>query len=403
MSRSMSTFARTLAAAWSLAALTMTAAQAQTSALSRFTRTVNAAIPGHNTERLTGQTPEQCAAACIDASRATWCRSIDYHKTLRQCDLSDKRASEVGGLKNDYAGHPYDHYALNADLGVPNPIGGPQGRKHVLIIGIDGLRGDALFCNGCAATPSLLALAQGGAYHRNVLAGGSQDTFSGPGWATLFTGYWAAEHGMPSNDLGKVLLRPHVLDRLKTQWLTATVAVVGDWENITRNLKPARADFVAANGAKNSQEATDAVKHWLSWRHAPTAIFYYLHNPDIHLPSYEPLNAFYQGKISGEDRQIGQVLTALKARPNFANEEWLVAVVSDHGGIGSGHGGQSAGERNTILILNNTYGQSGKTAYCKGDLTSTPMPQIDALTPHVLDFFKMSNPTAGRKSAACGS
>ncbi len=400
MSRLMRTYGRAMMAAAALAALP--AAQAQTWALSKFTRTLNAAIAGHNTERLTSVTTEQCANACIDASRAPWCRSFDYYKNSQQCDLSDKRASDVGGLTTNYPGDPYDHYSLMSSEGVPNPIAGPQGRKHLLIIGIDGLRGDALFCSGCATTPSLAALANGGAYHRNVLAGGPQATSSGPGWSTLFTGYWAADHGVSNNDLTKTLLKPHVLDRLKVQWPTATVAVVGDWENITRNLKPAQADFTVANSAKNSQQATDTVKNWLSWRHAPTAIFYYLHNPDIHLPSYEPLNAFYQSKIIGEDGQIGQVLAALTARPNFVNEEWLVAVVSDHGGIGSGHGGQSASERNTILILNNTYGQSGKRAYCRGELTATSMLQVDALTPHVLDFLGLSNPTIGRKSTACG-
>jgi type II secretory pathway pseudopilin PulG len=405
MRRFKTIFRRAIATAGAVAALAVLAppAQAQATALSQFTRTINAAISGHNTEHLTAVTPEQCAAACTDASRASWCRTFDYDKTTSQCDLSSKRASEVGGLKTDFPGNPYDHYALIAGEGIPNPIAGPQGRKHVLIIGIDGMRGDALFCNGCASTPSLAALAQGGAVHHNVLAGGPQSTLSGPGWTTQFTGYWAADHGVTDNSTSRVMLKPHVLDRLKTNWPTATVAVVADWPNLTGNLKPAQANFLVKNAHKNSQQATDTVKDWLSWTHAPTAIFYYLHNVDIHAASWDPLNAFYQGKIVGEDGQIGQVLTALTARPNFANEEWLIAVVSDHGGQLSTHGGQRAGDRDTILILNNTYGQSGKTTYCRGDLTGTPMLQVDALTPHVLNFLGLPNPTTGRKSAACGN
>ncbi len=73
-----------------------------------FTRTANAAISGYNNEHLTGVMPAQCAQAC---EARGWCKSFDYYKSTRECDLS---ASEVGGLKTDYAGHPYDHYAYTS-------------------------------------------------------------------------------------------------------------------------------------------------------------------------------------------------------------------------------------------------------------------------------------------------
>lgn len=385
------------------AALALATAAAGATALASFNRTPDAAISGHNVEHLNPATPEQCAAACLAATRAGWCRSFDYYKTQQRCDLSDKRASDVGGLKTDYAGNPYDHYSLIAGEGVPSPI---PGNKHVLLIGIDGLRGDAVLCNGCAATPGLAALAAGGAFHGNALAGGTQATVSGPGWATVFTGFWSDRHGIASNDATQRLAKPHVFDLIKQAYPGATTAVVADWVNLTTNLRPAQADFVVANGAKNSQQATDQVKAWLAWKNPPTAIFYYLHNVDIHAPSYDPFNAYYQGKIAAEDAQIRQVLAALAARPTYANEEWLVVVASDHGGLGSGHGGQSAGERASVLILNNSYLNPTKTPYCRGNFTATAMTQADGATPHILDFLGLPNAgagaTAGRKLAACG-
>lgn len=364
-----------------------------------FSRVANAAISGHNVEQLQNVQPKDCASACSETSRSSWCKSFDYYKAQQKCDLSDKRASDVGGLKNNYSGNPYDHYFLVAGEGIANPL---PGNKHVLFIGIDGLRGDALFCAGCASTPALQVLADGGAFHRNVLAGGPQDTVSGPGWATAFTGFWADAHGVTSNDANLPMLRPHVFDLIKQNYPTATVGVVGDWFNITHNLKPVGADFVVANSAKNSQQATDTVKGWLTWKNPPTAIFYYLHNVDIHAASYAPLNANYQSKIRGEDQQIQQVLDALAARPGYADEEWLIVVASDHGGLNSGHGGQSAGERATILILNNSYQNPGKYPYCVGDMSATAMLQIDGATPHILDFLGLANATAGHKNPLCG-
>lgn len=67
----------------------------------------NAAISGHNTKHLTNATVQDCMEACDNNS---WCKSFDYYKSVQACDLSDKKASEAGGLKTDYSGNPYDHY-----------------------------------------------------------------------------------------------------------------------------------------------------------------------------------------------------------------------------------------------------------------------------------------------------
>ncbi len=80
--------------------------------LTLFERTANAAILGHNIELLTGVSPAACAEACTDVSRRDWCVSFDYIKESNACDLSSKRAEDVGGLKTNYAGNPYDHYSL---------------------------------------------------------------------------------------------------------------------------------------------------------------------------------------------------------------------------------------------------------------------------------------------------
>jgi len=68
----------------------------------------NAAISGYNSVHLTGQTVASCQDAC---SGYSWCQSFDWYKYSNECDLSDKSASDVGGLKTDYDGNPYDHYA----------------------------------------------------------------------------------------------------------------------------------------------------------------------------------------------------------------------------------------------------------------------------------------------------
>jgi len=74
--------------------------------------TANAAIYGHNNVHLNDVTIEQCKDSCCANPQ---CKSFDYSKQSSDCDLSYSSASDVGGLKTNYAGNPYDHYALDRE------------------------------------------------------------------------------------------------------------------------------------------------------------------------------------------------------------------------------------------------------------------------------------------------
>ncbi|MFW5837744.1 MAG: PAN domain-containing protein [Desulfovibrionaceae bacterium] len=80
---------------------------AGTSFSGEYRKHSNAAISGHNVEHLTGVSVHDCMRAC---SSRSWCKSFDYFKNQAKCDLSDKHQQEVGGLKTNYSGNPYDHY-----------------------------------------------------------------------------------------------------------------------------------------------------------------------------------------------------------------------------------------------------------------------------------------------------
>ena len=58
----------------------------------------------------------------------------------------------------------------------------------------------------------------------------------------------------------------------------------------------------------------------------------------------------YISAIEGVDALIGDVLSALESRDNYAAENWGIIVTTDHGGIGFGHGGNSIDEQNVFFI-----------------------------------------------------
>ena len=74
----------------------------------------------------------------------------------------------------------------------------PKGR--VLVIGIDGVRPDAL---QIADTPAIDELITAGAFTKNTKILGDRyrdnETISGPGWSSFLTGVWADKHGVNDN------------------------------------------------------------------------------------------------------------------------------------------------------------------------------------------------------------
>jgi len=72
-----------------------------------YRRFPNAAISGHNSKHLSGVSVNDCMITC---DQTAWCKSFDYYTKSHKCDLSKKNAYDVGGLKTNYPGNPYDHY-----------------------------------------------------------------------------------------------------------------------------------------------------------------------------------------------------------------------------------------------------------------------------------------------------
>jgi predicted AlkP superfamily pyrophosphatase or phosphodiesterase len=91
--------------------------------------------------------------------------------------------------------------------------------------------------------------------------------------------------------------------------------------------------------------------------------------------AFTPDSTLYLNAISHVDSHIGELLRAMRARPQFADEDWLILLTTDHGGRGTSHGGDSDDERNIWLI-----------AHCstlsKERLTTAPMGQ-DELVPMI--------------------
>jgi predicted AlkP superfamily pyrophosphatase or phosphodiesterase len=230
---------------------------------------------------------------------------------------------------------------------------------HVLIVGVDGVRPDAL---QVAATPHFDSLVSDGAVSWDAFAGGQADpehpshqlTSSGPGWSSILTGTWVDGHGVVDNGFADNTLgeHPHLFVRIRGAQPEAQLESVVHWTPIHEHLLrpfPDAASFV--HDASSDAEVADVAVTRLG-ASDPDVLF--LHFDDVdhagHAHGYATDVPEYLASIATVDALLGQVLAALRARPTYADENWLVLATTDHGGLGTGHGGQSADER-TIWIV----------------------------------------------------
>lgn len=220
--------------------------------------------------------------------------------------------------------------------------------KKVLFLGIDGCRFDAL---EAANTPHLDSLISAGtlAVGTHILAARETpgDTVSGPGWSNLLCGVWPDKHGVVDNSFRGSNYKeyPHFFARLKEVRPAAKTASFDTWGPILKNIvSGADVGRHFPEGKENctlgDREATTACVAYLKEQN-PDVVMLYLGDVDEtgHRKGFHPKVPEYVRAIEIVDGYIGEVLAAIQARPHVQEEDWLVLVGTDHGGIGLGHGG----------------------------------------------------------------
>jgi arylsulfatase A-like enzyme len=230
--------------------------------------------------------------------------------------------------------------------------------RKVLVIGIDGVRPDVL---AEVETPHLDRLAAAGTFSDRAQTG--RPTVSGPGWSSLLTGVWPSKHGVTNNEFnGKRYGQyPDFLTRIEQVQPELNTFAAVDW-------LPIAADTAGGPIISNAIDAKRIFDGYvLTWaggdsavvdvsvthlRDAdPDAAFVYLGNPDEVSHETGSIGTPYREAIALSDRHVGMLLDAIRERPSFDQEDWLIIVSTDHGRrADGGHGGDSA-EESTIFYI----------------------------------------------------
>jgi len=260
-----------------------------------------------------------------------------------------------------------------------------QKTQKVLIIGIDGVRPDAL---AAANTPNMDALIAEGFYSPH--AQNSDVTYSGPGWSAMVTGVWSNKHGVTNNAFtgSNYENYPHFFKYIEDYDPNLHTVSICHWSPINLFIANAHADFTS-NPSSDAEVANQAANYLTA--NNPDVIF--LHFDDVdgagHGTGFSPNNPNYINTIELTDTHVGTVLQALYARPTYDDENWLILSSTDHGGIGTSHGGTTV-EEETIFFLAKGEGIENELLLADSTVTVLPAPE------NCLDYnheLQMSNGT----------
>ena len=256
---------------------------------------------------------------------------------------------------------------------------------HILIIGIDGLGAHGV--KMAKDIPNLNYLMQNGVSSLEVKT--ILPSVSGPAWTTIFTGTTPERHGVGGNDGSKEARNPVFMNDEKYHTFPT---IFGE---IRKNLPQAvigafyhwgtTGDFIEEGVCDVSLKGEDEINttnlacQFIKEKQ-PNLTFVQLDHQDGVGHGYGYRSSEYIQSVERTDSIIGIYLNTLKEAGLY--DETIIFIVSDHGGINKGHGGNHPDEMTVPLVI---YGENIK----KGYQIEKPTFNYD-IAPTVLSFFGLT-------------
>ncbi len=277
--------------------------------------------------------------------------------TIYECSVEDAISQA------DLCGIIKDHFdAL--------PSGGKLYKK-CIVIGYDGARADAIDFradNGAVnflANQGMCKLSYAGG--ANVPLPNIQQTSTAPGWCSILTGELGLKtgvlgNGMPMNEGYESLVTSLITSGRadKTSFLTSWGGHFVDEDSTYHaEMLAAQSKGLNANYAclADDQAVVNGALSEVLDPNGSDFIFAILEGCDHngHTTGFSYFNPDYQNAFTQCDEDAMLIIDNIMNRANYNLEDWLIIVTSDHGGIGTGHGGASIQERLTFVVANKEF------------------------------------------------
>lgn len=260
--------------------------------------------------------------------------------------------------------------------GAPADIPAGSNSKKVLILDLDGVRLDKL---REATTPNLDALAAEGLFGPTMTHGTDlAPTVSGPLHSNVLTGVWPNKHRVTDNDIVPNDLAgfPDLLTRLGSIRPDLSTFAVGDWPPLLKLVintpKVKTLHPYTDAGSKSSALRTLAwAREALTLQDPDVGYVYFIH-ADAVGHAVGGAASEYRTAIEELDDWVGMLVEAVRERPMYGEEDWLIIVTTDHGHLDAGgHGGDEPEVRQIWTLLHGAGLKPGVSEARMVDLAPT--------------------------------
>ncbi|MED5375595.1 MAG: alkaline phosphatase family protein, partial [Candidatus Thermoplasmatota archaeon] len=223
----------------------------------------------------------------------------------------------------------------------------------VLIIGIDGVRGDVANIVSSEDNSAFGRMQQEGAWTYSSDVG--PISVSGPSWSSMLTGVWCDRHGVFDNgfDNHKLDSNPDIFELIEAHDSSLDTTSLVYWEPIDSTI----IGKDVADSQERFEEDEDLhvrAVEILQDDSSLDVLFVAYDDPDYagHRHGFSPLSEEYVDAVKLADQRAFELLEILDDRDPF--EEWLVIITSDHGGGGAfefSHSPSTEIDRTTLMMV----------------------------------------------------
>ena len=258
--------------------------------------------------------------------------------------------------------------------------------ERVFVIAFDGW---GSYCMDSVAMPNTRALMEAGTYtlhKRTVLP-----SDSAPNWASMFAGAPNEFHGWSNNGSGPDVVPvyanengvfPTIFSILREQVPEAEIGCIFEWGGIRPLIDEKAHDYCVKEKQENlTPLAVEYIK-----AKKPDFLTVIYDDPDHvgHADGHDTPQ--YYAKMEQLDAWLGEIIAAIKEAGIY--DDSIIIVTSDHGGIGTRHGGRSLMEMDTPFIV------AGKNIKKIGELKNYMMQYDTAHT--IAEMFGLEIPQEWR-------
>ena len=224
----------------------------------------------------------------------------------------------------------------------------------VLIIGIDGVRGDVANIVSSEDNSAFGRMQQEGAWTYSSDVG--PISVSGPSWSSMLTGVWCDRHGVFDNGFEnhKLDSTPDIFELIEALDSSIETTSLVYWEPIDTTI-------IGKNIADNQERFEEdedlhsRAVEILRDESSLDVLFVAYDDPDYagHRHGFSPLSEEYVEAVKLADQRSFELLEILDDRITIG-EDWLVIITSDHGGGGAfefSHSPSTEIDRTTLMMV----------------------------------------------------